>query len=157
MRTEKKVTIIPERTISEQAFEHNIFVAEDGTEFLEEWECIRYEGHKAFMALLGRLILPSIKIGDVTYEMVVYLTKKEDYMSVVYEYKFGRGVTPNYPFEKNYDGSGVYFVGIEREGADDEFPLNGLVFTKAKDVTGPLQAVIDLVDGLEERIREAGI
>lgn len=126
--------------------ERQIFIADDGKEFLELEKCHAYEVSREFSGLLSRILPEPITIDGDTYQMVVHAKREEDFRTALAKHAYEEKLLL---FEIDYSGHGLYFIGRSERY---EF----VVAIKREDLLSHIQAVIDLIEEMDHILEEEG-
>lgn len=101
-----KIIKIPEKIEPARTIERKIYVAEDGTEFVNDWECLRYENEKSFRKLRSASCDSMLEIDEGEIKLLVVLNKEDDFNVVVNRYKQDHRLDR----DCKYQGPGEYIV-----------------------------------------------
>ena len=126
--------------------ERQIFIADDGKEFLELEKCHAYEVSREFSGLLSRILPEPITIDGDTYQMVVHAKREEDFRTALAKHAYEEKLLL---FEIDYSGHGLYFIGRSERY---EF----VVAIKREDLLSHIQAAIDLIEEMDHILEEEG-
>ena len=139
--------------IDRRMVEREIFIADDGKEFLDHKQCLEYEASREFAKLLSKHLPEPITINGDTYKMVVYADKLESFEAATAKHAYAERLTL---FAIPYRGRGLYFIGQ----SDRHDPFYGdieiVVATKREDIVPQLQAIVDIVDAMDHILEEEG-
>ena len=126
--------------------ERQIFIADDGKEFLELEKCHAYEVSREFSGLLSRILPEPITIDGDTYQMVVHAKREEDFRTALAKHAYEEKLLL---FEIDYSGHGLYFIGRSERY---EF----VVAIKREDLLSHIQAAIDIIEEMDHILEEEG-
>lgn len=133
--------------------EREIFIADDGKEFLELEKCRAYEVSREFSGLLSRILPEPITIDGDTYQMVVHAKREEDFRTALAKHAYEEKLLL---FEIDYSGHGLYFIGRSERYDYLYGDIEIVVAIKREDLLPRIQAAIDIAEEMDHILEEEG-
>ena len=151
MITERRFFIIPAEVIPEKKVEHDVYIADDGKEFLDEWECQKHETEEAYIKLKHQsLMLPVFTKNIPDDATLIRLETKKDFDVVVDDYSENNILNSICDFK----GPGVYCITFSSEPEDEDYHFRYAFFIRpVADVTSELREAIDIIESFVEECK----